>query len=178
MSERKRLIVVCGLPGTGKTTVAGTLVDRLEAELVRTDVVRKDRFPDPEYTSAETRATYDATLARASSILERGETAVIDGTFRRESLRKEAHAVATAANAGFELLHVECAKPVVKERIATREGDESDADFAVYELLETEFEPLVQPHHRIDNSGSLAETQTQLAPVYDSLDMAASRVQS
>lgn len=170
MSERKRLVVVCGLPGAGKTTVAGVLTDRLEAEIIRTDVVRKDCFPDPEYTSEETRATYEETLARAKRALERDGGAIVDGTFRRERLRDRARAVAEDVGARFDLVHVECAKPVVKSRLAEREGDESDADFRVYELLESEFEPLVHAHHRIDNSGTLAETRTQLAAVCETLE--------
>ena len=171
MSARKRLVVVCGLPGTGKTTVATTLADRFEAELVRTDVVRKDCFPDPEYTSAETQTTYEETLSRAEAALGRDGVAIVDGTFRRESLRKEAREVATAAGAAFELIRVECETPVVRERIADREGDESDADFSVHTLLESEFEPPEGSHHRIDNSGSLERTHEQLIAVCDSLEV-------
>ncbi|MFC7232288.1 AAA family ATPase [Saliphagus sp. GCM10025308] len=170
MSERKRLVVVCGLPGTGKTTVASDLAARLEADLVRTDVVRKDRFPDPEYTETETQTTYEATLARAARALERDGVAVVDGTFRREPLRERARAVAEDADARFELVRVECDTSVVRTRIAEREGDESDADFAVYELLESEFEPPAEPHHRVDNSGSLAETRRQLTAICETLE--------
>ncbi|MCF2241345.1 AAA family ATPase, partial [Halobacterium salinarum] len=46
----QRLVVVCGLPGTGKTTVSGHAAETLDAELLRTDVVRTDLFPEPDYT--------------------------------------------------------------------------------------------------------------------------------
>ncbi|MFP8955166.1 AAA family ATPase [Natrialbaceae archaeon A-CW3] len=170
MSKRKRLVVVCGLPGTGKTTVAGELTDRLEAVLIRTDVVRKDCFPDPDYTAAETRATYEETLSRAANVLERDGVAVVDGTFRREPLREQARAVAQAADARFELVRVTCETDVVRERIAEREDDESDADFSVYTLLESEFEPPTEPHHSIDNSGSLEQTLEQLSAICATLE--------
>ena len=40
------LVVVCGLPGVGKSTVAGVVSDRLEASRLRTDVVRKELFDE------------------------------------------------------------------------------------------------------------------------------------
>lgn len=59
-------------------------------------------------------------------------------------------------------MRVECAEPVVRERIAAREGDESDADFAVYRLLEGEFDPVSDPTLTVDNSGALAETRARI----------------
>lgn len=171
MSERKRLVVVCGLPGTGKTTVAGEFAARFEADRIRTDVVRKDCFPDPEYTAAETRATYEETLNRAARALERDGVAVVDGTFRRESLRKQARAVAREEDAAFELIRVECAESVVRRRIEAREGDESDADFDVHKLLQSEFEPPTMAHHTIDNSGTLPEMREQVTGICELLEV-------
>ncbi|WP_254766855.1 AAA family ATPase [Salinilacihabitans rarus] len=162
MSERTRLVVVCGLPGTGKTTVARTVGERLGATLLRTDVVRKDLFPEPLYADAETRATYDAVFERASDALDRGRPVVLDGTFRRAPLRRRARALAAGADAAFDLVRVTCAEDVVRERIAAREGDESDADFEVHRLLRAEFERPAIDHHVVDNSGTEAETRRQV----------------
>jgi len=35
------LIIVCGLPGTGKTSLARKIAEKIYAVLLRTDVVRK-----------------------------------------------------------------------------------------------------------------------------------------
>ncbi|WP_255170499.1 AAA family ATPase [Natrononativus amylolyticus] len=167
MSERKRLIVVCGLPGTGKTTVAAELTDRLAGELVRTDVVRKDLFASPAYTAAETRATYDETLSRARDSLAGGEPVVLDGTFRRPALRERTRGLAEDAGARYDLVWVTCREDVVRERIAARNGDASDADFEVYKLLQSEFETPAEAHHHVDNSGTLAETRRQVATLLE-----------
>lgn len=156
------LVVVCGLPGAGKSTVSRRIADTLDGHLLRTDVVRKELFPDPEYTAEESSSVYTEVLARARDRIAAREHVVLDGTFRRESLRNRVVSVATEASVPYRLVHVQCAESVVKERIAAREGDESDADFAVYELLKDEFEPIEQNHTVVDNSGSLEETRAQV----------------
>ena len=156
------LVLVCGLPGTGKSTVAERVAELLPASLLRTDVVRKELFPDPTYASEESAAVYDELFSRATERLEDGEHVVLDATFRQRDLRERAAGVAAAAGADFRLVRVECAESVVRERIERRqreEDDESDADFAVYEQLKDEFEPIEgEDHVVVDNSGSLSET--------------------
>ncbi|MDJ1431144.1 AAA family ATPase [Halostagnicola sp. A-GB9-2] len=166
MSEQKRLVVVCGLPGTGKTTVARDLTERTGGTLMRTDVVRKDLFPEPEYTDEEVQATYDELFDRTRSALEQDGIAVLDGTFRRESLRDRARRVARKTDATFDLVRVTCSEKVVRERINERENDESDADFSVHKLLQSEFEPPTIAHQTVDNSGSVAETRQQIAELW------------
>lgn len=156
------LVVVCGLPGTGKTTVSGVIADRVAGDRLRTDVIRKDLVADPDYEPAETRRVYDELFARARSVVEREGTAVLDGTFRRESDRRRARDLAAELGVPFHLVRVECDPAVATERIAARVDDESDAGVAVYEELRDAFEPIGVPHHSVDNSGSLDATIAQV----------------
>ena len=160
------LVVVCGLPGTGKSTVSRRVTDRLDGRLVRTDVVRKELYPDPSYTTAESRATYDAVLSCARETVNAGEHVVLDGTFRRRTLRERAAAVADDAGVPFRLVRVECDERLVRERIRARVDDESDADVAVYERLKGEFEPIERDHAVVDNTGSLAETAARVDDLF------------
>lgn len=134
----------------------------MDADRVRTDVVRKELWSDPEYTEAETRAVYDELFERARRSLARGRNAVLDGTFRDRADRKRATALAAEADAACELVKVECDEAVVRERIARREDDESDADFAVYLSFEEAFDPLSVAHVTVDNSGDLDATRRQV----------------
>lgn len=156
------LVLVCGLPGTGKSTVAERIVEVLPARLLRTDVVRKELFPEPTYAAEESATVYDELFSRARETLDAGEDVVLDATFRQRDLRDRAAAVAAAADVEFRLVRVTCDEAVVRERIRKRqryEDDESDADFAVYNQLKDEFEPIEREEHVVvDNSGALSET--------------------
>src|SRR6056297_1237834 len=86
------VVVVCGLPGVGKTTVAEDIAERLDGRLLRTDVIRKEILSDPDYTEEEARMVYRELFDRASDRIEDGTSAVLDGTFKEEGYRD--HAVA------------------------------------------------------------------------------------
>ena len=156
------LVVVCGLPGVGKSTVARAVADRLGAARLRTDVVRKELFEDPEYTDRETAAVYDELLSRARNRLLEGEPVVLDGTFKQRDRRAEASELAAALGVRFRLLRVECEESVVERRIVERDGV-SDADLEVHRQFRERFEPVEMDHVVVDNSGSEAETRRQVA---------------
>lgn len=156
------VVVVCGLPGVGKTTVAEDVADRVDGRVVRTDVVRKDLFPDPDYTPEESRQVYAELFDRARETVERGRSVVLDGTFKDAGLRDRAVELSESLDAEFRLVKVECDEPVVRERIRSREGDESDADFEVHAMFRDRFDPIAADHVTVDNSGDVAETTRQV----------------
>ncbi|MEF8780525.1 MAG: AAA family ATPase [Haloferacaceae archaeon] len=156
-----RVVAVCGVPGVGKTTVAEWIAENHGGELLRSDLVRKELFPEPSYTEAERRRTYATLFDRGLAVAERGRTAVLDATFARRRYRDQLIERAGERGVDVEFVAVDCAEPVVRERIATREGA-SDADFEVYLYYRYRFDPVRRPHLAVDNSGELAETYAQL----------------
>jgi aminoglycoside phosphotransferase family enzyme/predicted kinase len=137
-----RLVVVGGLPGTGKTTLALALGDALGATALRSDEIRKELAGLPAnrparacygmgiYTPQVTAATYRAMLSRARVALELGETVVLDASFTEETWRAAARAL--AADTDADIVELRCSAPagVADERIRQRlaaGGDASDA---------------------------------------------------
>ncbi len=163
--EAGTLAVVCGVPGAGKSTVAQAAADQLDATTLRTDIVRKELFENPSYAAVETDAVYAEVLSRAESRLP-DESVVLDGTFRTRARREQAAAVAERVGAQFRLVTVECDRQTVRERIARRENDPSDADVVISEQIREEFEPPARDHVAVDNSGSLADTQRRVAELF------------
>ncbi|MGQ0842874.1 MAG: AAA family ATPase [Sporichthyaceae bacterium] len=134
-----RLVLVGGLPGTGKSTLAGALADRIGATVLSTDRVRKElaglaaedsaaaAFGQGLYTTAMVDAVYDEVLRRAGLLLEAGETVVLDGTW--SARRHRDAAAALAARTHSTVTPLRCAAPsgVAAARMVGRVGP-SDAD--------------------------------------------------
>lgn len=166
MTARPALVVVCGLPGVGKTTVARTITERKGARLIRTDVVRKDLFPDPEYTKAEERAVYTELLARAAETIRSERPVVLDGTFYDATYRDQAEEVADECDTRMRMVHVRCEECVVEERIRAREGDESDATFEIHQRFREKFDPIERDHVTVDNSGQKSKSLDRIRSAF------------
>lgn len=151
------LVVVCGLPGVGKSTVAEEVAERVDGRRLRTDEVRKEILPDPNYTPEETGMVYGELFRRGHEFLQAGTSVVLDGTFKNRVFRERAAALADDLDVPFRLLKVECDEPVVRRRIEARDGI-SDADFEVHTTLRAEFEPVELDHRTVDNSDGLDRT--------------------
>jgi len=159
------LVALCGLPGVGKSTVAGYAADHLDAVRLRTDAVRKELFDEPAYTDAETDAVYEELCDRAAEHLSTGGSVVLDATFADAGHRQWARDVASRRGVAFRLIEVVCEQSVAEERIAARD-DISDADVAVYRRFRSEFDPVEEEHAVVDNSGSTAETRRQIEGLF------------
>jgi aminoglycoside phosphotransferase family enzyme/predicted kinase len=145
-ATRPGLVLIGGLPGTGKTTLATDLAKEAGFTLVSTDRVRKELAGiDPDtpapsafgtglYTRAWDDRTYAACLERAHSLLLEGGRVIVDASFRDAARRRAFSDAATAC--GVRSLFLVCsADPnVVRDRLASRRGGPSDADWAIHEM--------------------------------------------
>lgn len=155
------LALVCGPPGVGKSTVAERIAMHLDADVLRTDVVRKELFDTPTYTDEEIHTVYREVFDRAGELLAGGTSVVLDATFVNQEWRVAARAVASEHARGFRLFAVECPRAVVKRRIERRDGV-SDADFETHCEFRETFDPIELDHVVIDNAGSESETIAQV----------------
>jgi len=168
----KQLICVAGLPGCGKSVVARLLAERLDGLLLRTDAIRKALFAVPDYSDEETIRTYAEFYRRAEEGLAGGRVVVMDATFYSRASREEAAAIARRTGAPLRLLLVTAPQEIVRERIAQRTNDVSDADFRVYLEMKALFEPLAEAetHTVIDNRGGMQELIAQVEPYWETTD--------
>ncbi len=162
------LVLVGGLPGTGKSTLAGGLADRVGAALLCGDRVRNELagldppntvtttpYGEGGATPARTDALYEELLRRAGALLERGESVVIDAAWINHRHREAAAEL--AARTHSELVVLRCAAPhgTARQRLATRERSISYATTAIAAAMAADSEPWPQARS-VDTSGSVA----------------------
>lgn len=172
------VLVVRGLSGTGKSTLAAALSAALGARWLQTDAVRREQFgptrgPLPYgvglYAPAGRHQVYEELLRLAAGALSRGESVVLDGTFLASRWREAAIALARQHFAVPLLVRCHCPAEVAAERIRDRQdAGLSDAYPAMLQAQQTEDEPdqADWPTVTVDSGEGLAHT-TQL--VYERL---------
>ncbi len=146
------VIVVCGLPASGKTHLAGALAQLSGLPHLSSDVTRKrlagiratQHAPAGSYSAEWNARTYAELARRAAQALATSGGAIVDATFRHLADRQ---AFAAALGLAAPLLFVECQAPgaVLAERAARRERDPqraSDADAAIVRGELESWEPL------------------------------------
>jgi aminoglycoside phosphotransferase family enzyme/predicted kinase len=151
-----RLVIVGGLPGTGKSTVSEALARRHSWSLLRSDVLRKElaglapdeaapsAFGDGIYTSDMTTRTYDALLDEARRLLGLGVSVVVDASFVSARARRAARSVADEADAEMVELRCTVDRDEADRRMRSRldAGDDaSDADPAIAARLAATADP-------------------------------------
>ncbi|GAA2961628.1 AAA family ATPase [Kitasatospora cinereorecta] len=160
------LTLVGGLPGSGKSTLSGVLADRLGATLLSSDRLRKELAGLPAERSAAapygqglyapewTARTYAALLERASALMIRGESVVLDATWSDVRQREAAERTAERAGAGLVALRCEVPGEVMAARLGTRAPGASDAGLEVATAIAESEQPWPQAVV-IDTSGPL-----------------------
>ena len=119
---RGRLLIFCGIPGSGKTTiarlVAGSVKDSI---LIQTDSVRA-MLAHPAFSSAESRFVYDACFGIAREALKNGYLVMLDGTFMREEYRSEARSELRRYYSRADTVWVSCGLETALKRNAKRKA--------------------------------------------------------
>ncbi len=138
-------ILVFGLPGSGKSTLASTLADQLHAIHLNTDMVRVASGRLGRYTSVDKAAVYNELFNRAKEVLQGGATVILDGTFSSAEQREHANKLAVELDVPAIWIEVQADEAVIKKRISVSRPY-TEADFAIYTLIRSQWKPLEEPH--------------------------------
>ncbi len=149
------MMLTCGLPGTGKSTVARELAVPFEAQVLRSDVLRKRLAGIPPnadaraefgaglYTPENVEHTYQVLLDEAISTLEGGRSVIVDASFSSAGRRRRFLEAAVRLGHPVLVVHLDLPEEVVRARLLAREQDSdepSDAGVEVYEAARAKFE--------------------------------------
>jgi uncharacterized protein len=158
-----RIILMSGLSGSGKSTVARQLAQKLNAIHVRSDAVRKHLAEIPLdqrgdrggplgsgiYTPEMTQKTYKTLLELGLLLVQQGWPVILDAKYDRQSLRQSV--VDGAISAHIPITIVECTAPVevLRDRLLHRTSDISDATADLLESQIKAAEPLTESEQSI-----------------------------
>ncbi len=175
------LIVFCGLPGTGKSTIAAALAERSGFAVFNSDLIRKriagiaptERagagWGQGIYSADFTAATYKALAEEAARALREGGGVIIDATYRDDAERMRLRNAARLV--GVPIVFVECAlgDEQVRQRLAARAQQPdavSDATWETYLQHKMAFAPfgpeLADCHLRVDGGADPADSVCEI----------------
>ena len=146
MPDPPVLVAMCGIPFSGKTTVARALGDRCDLVLVSIDAIVRELGIDVGHDARDHRAWARAMaegFARARRLLAEGHGVVYDNANHTRRNRDRCRCVATGAGAEFRLTWIdtpvaEARRRLLANRRSLARNDVPDASF--YEIVD-QFEP-------------------------------------
>lgn len=139
------LILIAGLPASGKTVHARMLAAALNAQHFNSDRMRDALGLRGRYQPADKQAVYDALLKAGTEALRNGNKVVIDSTFYRESGREPFREMAQSCGASLYWIAIRADEAAIRERLQVPRPD-SEADWDVYTRLRDTGDPLRDPH--------------------------------
>lgn len=135
------LIVICGLPGTGKTTLAGTLKQGLRKYVViyQNDIRRSFGMQRMPKTQEKVLRTADRLIAKH---LRAGRGVIFESGNRFSFRRQQLYGIASSSGCKVATVEVVCSEKTSKARMRVRRASKSrdaligdPADPAVYDRI-------------------------------------------
>ena len=151
------LVVLGGLPGAGKSTLARQLTGPIGATLLSSDSLRKREGFPPAYDQRSRSAVYRTLVQDAETALGAGRSVVMDATWSLPAWRAAARRAARRARARVVELEADAPAPTRLDRARTRAGlggDLSDAGPEVAEALGRRFAAWPEAT-RLDTGGAV-----------------------
>ena len=151
------LMVVSGLPGTGKSFFCHKLAERLSFLILASDTLRKILFPSPQYKESENKRLFSACRALIEDLLRKGIPVIFDATNLLEHHREYYYRAAVRAAAKLILVWVDAPAEIVRQRLLAREKAAipryySEADWEVYNKMKPRRQRISRNHLAVDTS--------------------------
>jgi predicted kinase len=158
------IVIVLGLPGSGKSYFASRLAQMLGADYVNSDRLRKELFPKRTYSAEEKSKVYEAMFKTMKEAIVQRKNLVLDATFHKNATRKQLKNSIKGKEQLF-FIEVQAEENTVKERLK-KHRPYSEADFKVHKLIQQQWEPLQIPHLTIASTNDNIDNMLQEAAQY------------
>lgn len=157
------IILICGYPGVGKTTLANELGPLINAVILSTDKIRKELIDKPNYREEEKKLIYNILLLIAKYLHNNGINCILDATFNNQKAIEDIKKGLNLTDDQFKIIECICPEELVISRIQKRKSGYSDADESIYRMIKENYEPLKEKHITVDTSQSLKKIVAEVA---------------
>ena len=162
------LVLLCGLPGAGKTHFARLLVAEVPMLVIESDAARKTLAGIPAYNSDENRRVFGACRRLMQELLEHGVPVLLDATNLTERERAYSHEAARAKASEVVVVRVTAPETLISKRLKRREQGKSrdgasEAGWDVYRRMKAREQPVAGPHFIVDTSKDITLSIRKIA---------------
>jgi adenylylsulfate kinase len=160
------LILMAGLPGTGKSALARRLAEELAATVLDKDLIRAALFPPAriEYSTRQDDFVLEVMFQTAEYLFEADPDCfvILDGrTFTRRYQITRAARFARRGDVPLKIILCTCRVETARQRLQRPSHPAANRDFKLYMALKAQAEPIALPHCVIDTDHKLEESVQQ-----------------
>ncbi len=170
---RPFMVVMIGLPGSGKSHLARAISARVPAAVLDIDALRQTLFADPKHDPKEHRRLFPALHLLMDRLLSRRISVIVDATNLKEANRKPYYKIAREREAKLLLVRTWARMPVIRRRLLGRvespdPADRSTATIDVYERMREGAQRVRRQHVSVDTSGDISAAVDKIAALLQS----------
>ena len=155
--SRPAVIVVFGVIGTGKSTVAKALSEELSFDLISSDIVRKrisgiskferkyEEYDTGIYSRDVTKKTYEEIFYNAEDIVNNSQSVIIDASFSKTEWRKSVVELTERLEIPLYFIQTQAPKNVIEQRLLVREKQKNTISDGRLDILDRFISDIEEP---------------------------------